>query len=591
MLGRRRGVLWLGLLALAGAGAQEDAATAPPAVAPEVELDAPAEPSPPPPVEELPPLPADMIVPKLSFSNPFNQYDNGVIPGWQYGGEATLANDYISLTPAAPNKVGWVWSDEPVSMAAWEVQLEFHIGGQANRGAGGGMAFWFSAQQGRTGPIYGHEDNYEGLGVFFDTYEGDESEETEPFVVAMMNYGTAIGGESESPNYYNNQVGVCFAAYRNLPHLVRARIVWAEQRLQLWLDLDNSGHYQSCVQTKPGDERLKVPESGYFGVTGSTGSFGDSHVVYSFTLANLEGAAAATFGATPYRGSDGSVPAEHVVHQEGRHHETHVRVATHPAQLDTQVGQMGPGNHAAEQVAHATPVPPVQSGLDYMARFSTELRGVEAALIDLKAQLRQDGKLGGSAASAVSPDKSGAVAMQVALSKQLQEMEGRIAAAVTAPAAAVAGGVDAPLAAKLSALADSGGGCGGMQAGVVELQQGVGELHLEVKRAAEGGAEKAAQSGRAVEAAVGRLESTMATLKLRMATLETNQKEDAVGRKALQAQLSSLLQLSGEIKQAQAASSSGGWLMPTLVCGQMLALAAFLFYRMVAKDKKRDHFL
>jgi len=191
MLGRRRGVLWLGLLALAGAQYVEDprpediaadlAAAPAPAVA-EVELAAPAEPSPPPPVEELPPLPADMIVPKLSFSNPFNQYDNGVIPGWQYGGEATLANDYISLTPAAPNKVGWVWSDEPVSMAAWEVQLEFHIGGQANRGAGGGMAFWFSAQQGRTGPIYGHEDNYEGLGVFFDTYEGDDSEETEPFV-------------------------------------------------------------------------------------------------------------------------------------------------------------------------------------------------------------------------------------------------------------------------------------------------------------------------------------------------------------------------------------------------------------------------
>ena len=120
----------------------------------------------------------------------------------------------------------------------------------------------------------------------------------------------------------------------------------------------------------------------------------------------------------------------------------------------------------------------------------------------------------------------------------------------------------------------------------------------------------------------------MGALKSRMATLESNQHEDAVGRKALQAraaplgaprplatpprhaplprpldtplthspsgtqaQLSSLLQLSGEIKQAQAASSSGGWLMPTLVCGQMLALAAFLFHRSVAKDKKRDHFL
>ena len=179
MLGRRRGVLWLGLLALTGA--QKDLAPAvAPAVAPDDLGEAPAEPSPPPPVEELPPLPADMIVPKLSFSNPFNQYDNGVIPGWQYGGEATLANDYISLTPAAPNKVGWVWSDEPVSMAAWEVQLEFHIGGQANRGAGGGMAFWFSAQQGRTGPIYGHEDNYEGLGVFFDTCDGGETPNPRP---------------------------------------------------------------------------------------------------------------------------------------------------------------------------------------------------------------------------------------------------------------------------------------------------------------------------------------------------------------------------------------------------------------------------
>ena len=241
---------------------------------------------------------------------------------------------------------------------------------------------------------------------------------------------------------------------------------------------------------------------------------------------------------------------------------------------------------------------------------------MEAALIDLKAQLQKKGKLGGAAA---------ATPNQAALSKQLQEMEARLATKLSAPAT---GGGDAPLAAKLSALADSGGGCGGMQQGVHELQQGVGELHLEVKRAAEGSAEKAAQSGRALEASVGRLESTMGALKSRMATLESNQHEDAVGRKALQAratplgaprplatpprhaplprpldtplthspsgtqaQLSSLLQLSGEIKQAQAASSSGGWLMPTLVCGQMLALAAFLFHRSVAKDKKRDHFL
>ena len=71
---------------------------------------------------------------------------------------------------------------------------------------------------------------------------GDEPDDSEPFVVAMMNYGATIGGEGDNPNYYDNQVGVCFAAYRNLPHLVRARIVWADKKLQLWLDLDHSGH-------------------------------------------------------------------------------------------------------------------------------------------------------------------------------------------------------------------------------------------------------------------------------------------------------------------------------------------------------------
>ena len=64
------------------------------------------------------------ITPKqtvLSFSNPFRQYEGGSIPGWHYGGDATLFNDYLSLSPASPNRVGWVWSTEAQEMPAWEV--------------------------------------------------------------------------------------------------------------------------------------------------------------------------------------------------------------------------------------------------------------------------------------------------------------------------------------------------------------------------------------------------------------------------------------------------------------------------------------
>ena len=123
------------------------------------------------------------------------------------------------------------------------------------------------------------------------------------------------------------QVGVCFAAYRNLPHLVRARIVWSGGKLQLWLDLDHSGHYQSCVQTEKGDARMRMPEKGHFGVSASTGSFGDTHVVYSFQLADLQDE---TVEATPYTGTD-TISAAHKVHLDSaRSHETHVKVRRTP---------------------------------------------------------------------------------------------------------------------------------------------------------------------------------------------------------------------------------------------------------------------
>ena len=91
------------------------------------------------------------------------------------------------------------------------------------------VRYRYTSQQGRAGPIYGHDDTYEGLGIFFDTFEDAENGTAEPFVVAMMNYGKPIG-EGDTPDYYDNQVGVCFASYRNLPNMMAARIVWSDGR-------------------------------------------------------------------------------------------------------------------------------------------------------------------------------------------------------------------------------------------------------------------------------------------------------------------------------------------------------------------------
>jgi len=111
-------------------------------------------------------------------------------------------------------------------------------------------------------------------------------------------------------------------------------------------DLDNTGRYQSCIQTEAGDKRLKLPANGYFGVTASTGHYGDTHVVYNFIVANLDGA-----DSPEYKMEDvenGDHPA-HEVHKQGHHGETHVPVNRE---------DMNSADHSHDNEEHHAPVAP-----------------------------------------------------------------------------------------------------------------------------------------------------------------------------------------------------------------------------------------
>lgn len=401
----------------------------------------------------------------------------------------------------------------------------------------------------------------------------------------MMNYGATIGGESESPNYYDNQVGVCFAAYRNLPHLVRARIVWSGGKLQLWLDLDHSGKYQSCVQTAPGDERLKMPKEGYFGVTASTGSFGDSHVVYSLTLANLEGQAAVT--SELWQGKDAELPFGHAVHHEGRHHETHVKVAQHPAEIDAAHTHL-PGEKTAgleeQAAAHHQAVPPVQSDASYISKLSSDMQAVKASLHELGEQVRK-----GSAILELRTHE---------LSEQMKghsnELEQQVAAVPAAAADATA--IVAPGA--------------GSSFDATRLEGALLQMEERLTQAA---TRAALEGGVQLKDAEARLGTPSQPLEQMVARLLREQlvpisKELAVMKAADKAltekvalQTNQVFREQGELKalvsalaeQQKAGGGSGlgsGWLMPTLVCGQMLVVAAFLFMRS-SNDKKRGHII
>ena len=131
------------------------------------------------------------------------------------------------------------------------------------------------------------------------------------------------------------------------------------------------------------------------------------------------------------------------------------------------------------------------------------------------------------------------------------------------------------------------------------LRTAVGGLEKEVQRRSPTWA-RSPHSGKSVEGIVQRLEGRLTglenTLKSKVAELERRLQEThkvlTDPHSVANSKFQTLVKLNQEhteqlkrIEAGSASAASSGWLFPTLVCGQMLALAAFLFYRQVY-DKK-----
>ena len=51
------------------------------------------------------------------------------------------------------------------------------------------MAMWITKQRAQQGPVFGHADKFEGLGIFFDTYKNERPGVVFPMVMAMVGDG------------------------------------------------------------------------------------------------------------------------------------------------------------------------------------------------------------------------------------------------------------------------------------------------------------------------------------------------------------------------------------------------------------------
>jgi len=107
---------------------------------------------------------------------------------WNAGADATITPDYVQLTPATQGSTGIFWNTKKANMMMWEAVFDFQLAGRTDMG-GDGFAFWYTDQMGLVGPVYGSSDYWNGLGVFFDTYDNDREDEN-PLISVCINDGT-----------------------------------------------------------------------------------------------------------------------------------------------------------------------------------------------------------------------------------------------------------------------------------------------------------------------------------------------------------------------------------------------------------------
>ena len=104
---------------------------------------------------------------------------------------------------------------QPIQFRNWEVVVEFKIDGHRKDLFGDGMAFWYVKNPLRPGNVFGHEDQFDGLGIFFDTYANQNGahNHAHPYISAMVNNGTLRYDHDTDGSHY--QVGdlECFSRF------------------------------------------------------------------------------------------------------------------------------------------------------------------------------------------------------------------------------------------------------------------------------------------------------------------------------------------------------------------------------------------
>ncbi|KAK9764936.1 hypothetical protein K7432_007128 [Basidiobolus ranarum] len=198
---------------------------------------------------------------------------------FEFGGD-TVINTYkgIRLTPDLPSRAGWLWSKHALPTNSWEVEFEFKISGSGTNIFGDGFAFWATTNDPENGPVFGSVNNFDGLGIFFDTYANSKVSHNFPYVMAMIGDGkTPYDNDKDGSN---TEAAGCEAEIRDRSFPTKALVTYFRgEYLELKLQWEAEDKWTPCFLI----DKVTLPSLIFLGFSAHTGEISDAHEIISIS--------------------------------------------------------------------------------------------------------------------------------------------------------------------------------------------------------------------------------------------------------------------------------------------------------------------
>ncbi|XP_053557146.1 protein ERGIC-53 [Bombina bombina] len=219
---------------------------------------------------------------KYSFKGPYLAQSDGTVPFWTHTGNAIPSADQIRITPSLKSQKGSVWTKSITNFENWEVEVTFRITGRGRIGADG-LAVWYAEGQGLEGDVFGAADSWNGVGIFFDSFDND-GKKNNPMILVVgnngkLNYDHQNDGSTQA-------LASCQRDFRNKPYPVRAKITYYNKTLTVMINngfTPDKEDYEFCAKV----DNMILPGQGFFGISAATGGLADDHDVLSFLTFHL----------------------------------------------------------------------------------------------------------------------------------------------------------------------------------------------------------------------------------------------------------------------------------------------------------------